>query len=617
MEQEKIKMDAFAEHPMEDWSRFVRAFRRRWQWMAAVTAAAGLISIAGAASIPARYDASAKVMVEKLDRLSSENRFQELPMPSLAAEEDYFGTQIEVITSQRLLQRVQAELPLPAGTQILVRSREELYWLKSALGLYPRGTYWMEARRAKLSRVIVLEISGPDGEAASRIANELVNAYVRQSAEENLFIARQSYRWLSDSAPGAADPMSSAASAEMLPAVLQDSEVRKLKDQKIAALDDLRQMSQRYMPRHPVIREMSKRLDDINRALDERTERITRSLKSALDGELSISNVRVLDLASSASRSDAPERAAVVLGGLAFGMLAGLLLIQIWDLADRRIHSAEDLPAVLKKLVLGRIPRSRGLGERSGSTAEAYLKVLSEDIRLRDSVIGIRTHLLFSAPFDQARRIMLTSAVRDEGKSTVGLLLSMSLADLGRRILLVDADLRNPSLARKLGLPEGPGFAEYLAGSADLRQSIRAVPGHALHVLASRAEIRESSSLLASNRFDAMMEVLSESYDRIIFVASAMLESPDSLIVAKHISCGILVCATEVVRHDQLGRIVDEFERMRRPVLGVVVNDLKAKCPAEISVKSLQKRTNAPVLGLRQPAPSVPPQSSAPASRLN
>lgn len=579
--------------------KFISLIRGGWKLIFVTTLLIGGISSIYLFSLPDLFTSETKILVDKVDK-NNNKQHADLILPSLAAEEDYFGTQIALLTSGKALSEVVRRLGLSADTKVQIQNDEQVLGLFQNIGK-SSWRYSVEAKRKRQSRVIELTVNGPDSQLAASIANEFAKVYVENNVDDNLFVSRQMLKWLDGEGETAnidafGNPVALNVSREesinSLSAVSNDPVVHKLREDKLTILNQLRSLSQRYKPKHPEIRELSMSLDKVNQEIDARINSIVRNLKASLEGEMQISNVRILDSALPALEPSDPNRLAGVLISVLFGFFGSVLFLMYREHADHSLKGQEELPDTLRSTYLGSIPLVKeliGKAEHLSKNGHTYSDLLSKNLYLKDAIVGVRTHILFSMPFEKARKIMITSSIHGEGKSTVAILLALSLSEMGRKIILIDTDLRQPRLNDNLGVKIGPGLVEYLSGNVEMSGVVQSVAGTNLHVITGGSPTTESSALLASTRFDSLMEAVSAKYDRVIINVPPVLKNPDALIIAKHISCGLLVCAEKKVKHEEVVSACHKFEMMDKPLIGVVLN-----LHEEPSVRSGNGRSGTP-----------------------
>jgi capsular exopolysaccharide synthesis family protein len=566
----------------EAWIEFERVLQTVYLGRKLIAVCAGALLIAAAMyarTLPNEFQAESKIMVEKVDR-RTEAQQQDLLLPSLAAEEDFFGTQLAIITSNQVVRQVISELGMPADTEFDIVGSGAASGLISAV--MPAKRYRVEVRRKKMSRIITVSVTGRGPKTAASIANKFAEVYVRQNSEQNLFVSKQMLNWITENdvakSRGPEEETKRREAINSLAAVANDPVVQKLRTDMLELTDQLRQHSQRYKAKHPLMIELTSGLDQVKRELEDRTRIIVMNLKAALDGDLLITNVRVLDAASVPSSPAGPNRIFIMVVWSFLGAVGGVLVVLVREFADQTIKREEDLPSELMTPLIGAVPSIPTLDPKQsdpGSVSKTlYLDQLKNNLDLRDAIVGIRTQVLFSMPFEGAKSIMVTSAMSGEGKTTVTILLALSLAEVGKRILLIDTDLRRPSPHKYLGIDDGRGLSDYLNGSAELSDVIRQVSGTNLFVIPRGSAITDSSLLLASDRFGELMKRLGEEYYRVIVNVPPVLHNPDTLIVGKHVSCGLLICASRVATRRELVAVNTKFQLMNLPLMGIVINQL-------------------------------------------
>ena len=199
-------------------------------------------------------------------------------------------------------------------------------------------------------------------------------------------------------------------------------------------------------------------------------------------------------------------------------------------------------------------------GELSFAAAEAY-KLL-------------RTNILFSLPDEKKCRIIgVTSAGNGEGKSTTVLNLSYMLAEAGERVLLIEGDMRLPSINRHLNLRPSPGLSNVLAGLCGVKETLQESGLHKhLQVINSGDLPPNPSELLGAKSFDILIEVLSEDYDFILFDLPPVTEVSDALVVSKQTDGMIVVVRQNRSSRRALSDAMQQLRYVEAKVLGFVMN---------------------------------------------
>jgi capsular exopolysaccharide synthesis family protein len=212
--------------------------------------------------------------------------------------------------------------------------------------------------------------------------------------------------------------------------------------------------------------------------------------------------------------------------------------VVVWDLQSSRINSADDVSDQLGLPVIGSVPRiPLRILHHQGAPKKGHQ---SWQLRLTESVDGISARLLRQAETEQRRVVMVTSAVNGEGKTTLTAQLAMSLARAGRRTLLVDFDLRQPTFDEVFGLPKAPGLSEILRNECDLANCIHATGTGNLSVLTAGCWDRFALSALANNSVASMFKELREDYEFVIVDTSPILPIADTRFVSQYVDSVVL-----------------------------------------------------------------------------
>jgi capsular exopolysaccharide synthesis family protein len=234
---------------------------------------------------------------------------------------------------------------------------------------------------------------------------------------------------------------------------------------------------------------------------------------------------------------------------------------------------------------VGRLARLRSWLERrwrpvevedANSYNKRRIALLQPDSFVAEQFRTLRARLDALASERPVRTIAVTSAMPDEGKTTAAINLALvSAMSLGRRVLLVDCDLRRPKIHVALGLRPECGLAEVLAGEAAVERAVAKVEGTHLDVLPVRTTPSNPSELLASERMRALVEELARSYDQVIFDTPPTLALPDAKTVSELTDGLLFVVRANATPRDDVTAALDVLDRRR--VLGLVLNGVQAE----------------------------------------
>lgn len=241
-----------------------------------------------------------------------------------------------------------------------------------------------------------------------------------------------------------------------------------------------------------------------------------------------------------------------------------------WESRARRIHTADEVAGGLGIRVVGAVP-ALARAARNASPEEESLQLHG----LLESIDGIRTVLLREANLDSSMKVvMVSSAVAGEGKTTLACHLAGSLARAGRRTLLIDCDLRNPTAHQLFELPQMPGFSEVLLNEVHVAEATLSTQVDGLWVIPGGLWDREVVQELAKEGVTKLFEKLRREYDFIILDSHPVLAATDSLLLGQHADAVILSLMREVSQSPRVYQACQKLHGLGIRMLGAVVNGL-------------------------------------------
>jgi len=234
-------------------------------------------------------------------------------------------------------------------------------------------------------------------------------------------------------------------------------------------------------------------------------------------------------------------------------------------------------PAPKSKRFWGRFRgerRAKEIQDSSTAVNKRRISLLQPDSYVAEQFRALRGRIDALSAQHPIRSVVVTSAFPGEGKTTAAVnLAAVTALSLGRRVLLVDCDLRKPKVHQALGLRPEAGLAEVLSGQSDLDDAIVKVDGVNLEVLAVRGRPPNPSELLGSDRMRELMEELSSRYDRIIVDSPAALGLPDAKCVSELCDGMVMVVRADETAQQDVQTVLEVLDRRR--VLGLLLNGAK------------------------------------------
>lgn len=303
------------------------------------------------------------------------------------------------------------------------------------------------------------------------------------------------------------------------------------------------------------------------------------------DLDATSSNIRVVDRARPPTAPFRPNKKLNLLLGLFVGLGLGVASALFLDSIDNTIGDTAEIERLVKLPALATVPHhgaTTGLAARRGepALAETVDLVAHRDRRApaSEAFRELRTAFLLSSPGHPPRQIMVTSALPEDGKSSTAMNLAVVLAQSGRRVLLVDADLRRPRLHKVFNVAAAGGLSSVLSGlDADPVPLAQKTAIDNLDILVSGPVPPDPSELLDSPTFAQMgTRLLAAGYDHILYDSPPALAVADPVIIASVVDAAIVVCRAGRTPREALQRAVQKFSQAGIKPIGVVLNDLDA-----------------------------------------
>jgi tyrosine-protein kinase Etk/Wzc len=297
--------------------------------------------------------------------------------------------------------------------------------------------------------------------------------------------------------------------------------------------------------------------------------------------------VEIIDPAVGTTPIDPRGRINILLGAL-LGLLLGTGAAFFIEYLDRTVRTSSDVEGLLGIPVLGVVPRLRRLhpeeevGRGGGAPAAPLVVALDPMEPAAEAYRNLRLNLNFMSSEDAPlRSILFSSPGPGEGKSTSAVNYAVMLAHQGQRVLLVDADLRRPTLHRSLDLLREPGLTNLLVGDAEPREAIRPNVLPHLDVLTAGPFPPNPSELLNSPAMARLVEELEGRYEHVIIDCPPVLAVTDAAVLSGLVDGAVLVLRSGETEQRSAERAVERLQRLGARVLGAVLNEVAITGPDE------------------------------------
>ena len=288
-------------------------------------------------------------------------------------------------------------------------------------------------------------------------------------------------------------------------------------------------------------------------------------------GDVRSNNISIIDRAEVPRWRFKPNLTLNLAIGMLLGGMLGVLAALLLEFLDDTIKTPDDVEQKLKLAVLGIIPKL-GPKESMASVASDPRSSFSEAYR------SVRTALQFSTDHGVPKTLLVTSSGPGEGKSTTAVALARNFAQLGKRVLLIEADLRNPSLHRTLGLQgHGVGLSNLLAGACTLTEATLDTDEQGLKVVLAGPLPPNPAELLSGSKLVSALTVASERYDQIIVDGPPVLGLADAPILANAVDGTLLVVNSAKTKINAAQATLKRLLAARARIVGALLSKYDAR----------------------------------------
>jgi capsular exopolysaccharide synthesis family protein len=442
----------------------------------------------------------------------------------------------------------------------------------------------LDIRRLGLSYAIEISFTSRDPEKAARIANSVAQAYLDDQFETNSQVARLGSNWLEARMGELRETMNSA--------TRRVQEFKATHDYRIARVPIERAGSEGEPGRaaHSTSARDDNTLEELEttaEAYRKLYESFVQAFAGAADRQsFPATYARVITPATRPATKSHPRSTMVLAFGAFLGLFSGLGISFLRSRLDDRVRSPQQIRDELGLECLGEVPR---LGHRSlaamlrrtsGADSDAYFDQIAKDplSPFTSSVQHIKTSIKLAQRSRSMRCLGVTSALPREGKTTLACNLTSLFAMSGSRTLLIDADLRNSALSKKMApdLSAG-GLIRALRNPKRARREIRSPNGTHFDFLPVRSDlILNSSDILGSEAMKALLESLDPFYDHIIFDLPPLRPAPDGIALGALLDGMIVVAEWGGTPVELLSEVTRALHKAQAPLLGVVITKVRS-----------------------------------------
>ena len=497
------------------------------------------------------YKATAVLMINQEDA----GKINTNPYGSFTAEEDYYRTQYQLLQSRNLLQRVYDKMDLNQYEEF----RNPSGWkkLNKAIDVSP----------ITRSRLVNVSVTSYDPNLATEITNTLVKTFVDDNISNRIFMGQDVIKALESTERSEEDQEL----LNSMPQIVNSDFIKSLKLQETSLLNKKAELEGKYTAVHPEVISVKKQLSSVQNKINLETRRLVQSIKIELSGQFSGNNIRIID---DAIRPNVPIRPRKMLNlaiGIAAGILLGVIFAFILEFLDQTVKNSDDLEAKLKLSFLGFVPKEKfkkGELEYSYMTREGNF-LLAENIR------NIRTMIDFALSDTPNAPLLITSSLQGEGKSNLSINLAVALAQAGKKILLVDGDLRRARLHRGFRLTPEKGLSNIWTNKEGLTsyeaniQPVKDVPN--LFVMTAGKRPPNPAELLNTPKLKDFMDWATKNYDQVLIDCPAIVPVSDTLLWGKYATHAVFVVKYAQTNARIALTAIDRLNKAGIKIIGAVI----------------------------------------------
>jgi succinoglycan biosynthesis transport protein ExoP len=328
-------------------------------------------------------------------------------------------------------------------------------------------------------------------------------------------------------------------------------------------------------------------IENSNNLLQALMKRQSETHVSAQLKDLKTSSIKIINEAEIPLIPSSPNKKLNMILALLFGLIGGLGLAFLFEALDGSVKGSEDVSKYTNLPTLGVIPSfnvsGHNQGDRSGNAivsrngSSPLVTHHSPDSMVSESYRNIRAVLLSDSFVPKLKTIAVSSALPDEGKTTTVSNLAVSLAQLGKKVILIDADLRKPSIHKLFHIKNNLGLSDCLLTNFRIEGLIKATKIPNLFVINAGSVKSSPAEILGSSQIREFTEALQRISDFILFDVPPILSVSDATALNSKLDGMILVVKGDKTSGDLLQLAAERLEMMKINPLGIIINDINAR----------------------------------------
>jgi capsular exopolysaccharide synthesis family protein len=302
---------------------------------------------------------------------------------------------------------------------------------------------------------------------------------------------------------------------------------------------------------------------------------LTRSVETNHQESSPEPDAEIISRAAVPQQPSFPQTKLILMASFLMAVFVAILLALAIESLDRGIRSAEQVRRLMGVRSLGLVPGLKTWRWSSRRPEDYVLK--RPDSAFAESIRIMNADLALMSPGQSSRTVLITSAVPAEGKTTIAVSLARLVAARGRKVLIIDCDLRHPSLHRSFGATLSPGLVELLSGTASMETALRQDRKSSAHVIPAGKRTQTAAELLGSERMKALLSELGGFYDMIILDSAPVLAVSETRMLPRFVDKTVFVVRWAATHQKTVKLALEELIDGGADIAGVLLTRVDVK----------------------------------------
>ena len=320
---------------------------------------------------------------------------------------------------------------------------------------------------------------------------------------------------------------------------------------------------------------------DTNRALYDAL--LQRFKDVGIAGGVGTNNISIVDRALAPRSPSSPNVPLNLALGLLLGLVIGCVAAIVLEQLAESVISPTEFQSKLRIPLLGSTPATKVplglklLPSRTKGEQQSVPAMVAGQSELSEAYFSILTALQFSTSSGAPKTLAVTSSQQGEGKSTTAMALARGLVSIGSSVLLIDADMRNPSIHRALNLPNRRGLSDVLSGNAEFKDVIQPTDTRGFAAMTAGKTPPNPAELLAGEGLEKTIKAAVELFNHVIFDSPPVLGLADAPLIARAAEGTVFVIEASRTRSSQARHALDRLTAVRAHILGAILTKLDSR----------------------------------------